>query len=472
MKHLRRYPMPRLLLTLGLFLVLAPSVSTADEGIILRTSIEPKAGIWVGQQVRLLIDVLARDGWAQIGKFHPFEVSGASVLQVDSHGTRLADTVSGATWSGQHYEWLVFPQRAGNIAIPPIVVDVETKDVATQETTPVPDQKTPAVAFQAVLPPGADQEHGLISTTRLEATQTLEPATAEFKVGDALKRSISLRAAAISGMAFEPVQYAPVAGVGIYPGVPVVQDAVDRGSLTEGRRMESVTYVFEREGNYVLPDVTVTWWDLGEKHLRREVLPGPHVRVVLAAPATTADGGTSAPASGSWPRWLGIAAVAGVAALGAGLYWRQAIRARYQAWSLARNNSEAAYFRRFIAAARTGDVPHTLNAVLRWLDRLEAGTAPAQLGHFVQRYGDEAVRHEAQQLERLVATGRQEAWDAAPLVRGMTQARQRRLQAGRQQSPHHTVVPPLNPCNAEDLSAQAGAVVACVGNAQALARQR
>ena len=61
MKHLRRYPMPRLLLTLGLFLVLAPSVSTADEGIILRTSIEPKAGIWVGQQVRLLIDVLARE---------------------------------------------------------------------------------------------------------------------------------------------------------------------------------------------------------------------------------------------------------------------------------------------------------------------------------------------------------------------------------------------------------------------------
>ena len=451
MKRLRRYPLPRLLLALGLCLALAPSLSAADEGVILRASIEPKTGIWVGQQVRLLIDVLGRDGWAQIRKFHPFEVSGASVLQVESQGTRLTDTVSGATWTGQHYEWLVFPQRAGAIAIPPIVVDVETKDLATQEATPVPDQKTPAVTFQAALPPGADQERGLISTTRLEASQTLEPSTAVFKVGDALKRSISLRAAAISGMAFAPVQYTPVAGVGIYPGEPVVQDAVDRGSLDEGRRMESVTYVFEREGNYVLPDVTVTWWDLGEKRLRREVLPGPHVRVIVAGPATTVGGGAPAPASRSWPRWLGIVVAVGVAAVGAGLYWRQAIRARYQAWTLARDNSEAAYFRRFTAAARTGDVHRTLNALLRWLDRLQAGTAPAQLGHFVQRYGDEAVQHEVQRLERLVATGGQEAWDATPLLRGMTQARQRRLQARRRWSPRRTVLPPLNPHSAEDL---------------------
>lgn len=273
MKRLRRYAMPRLLFALGLCLTLAPSWSAAAEGVILRASIEPRADIWVGQQVRLLIDVLGRDGWAQIHKFHLFEVSGASVLQVESQGTRLTDTVSGTTWTGQHYEWLVFPQRAGAITIPPIVVDVETKDLATQAVTPVPDQKTPALVFQAALPPGATQKCGLISTTRLEVGQTLEPSTAAFKVGDALKRSVSLRAAAISGMAFEPVQYAPVSGIGIYPSAPVVQDAVDRGSLVEGRRTESVTYVFEREGNYVLPDVTVTWWDLEEKRLRQRSSP-------------------------------------------------------------------------------------------------------------------------------------------------------------------------------------------------------
>jgi hypothetical protein len=61
------------------------------------------------------------------------------------------------------------------------------------------------------------------------------------------------------------------------------------------------------------------------------------------------------------------------------------------------------------------------------------------------------VQHEAQRLERLVATGRQEAWDAALLLCGMTQARQRCLHAGRRQSPHRTVVPPLNPCSVEDL---------------------
>ena len=97
MKRLRRYPLSLLLLILGLCLVLTPSLSTADEGVVLRASIDPKEGIWVGQQVRLLIDVLGRDGWAQIRKFHSFEVPGAIVLQVDSQGTRLTDPVSGAT---------------------------------------------------------------------------------------------------------------------------------------------------------------------------------------------------------------------------------------------------------------------------------------------------------------------------------------------------------------------------------------
>jgi von Willebrand factor type A domain len=283
-----------------------------------------------------------------------------------------------------------------------------------------------------------------------QMAQALEPSVMPVQ-GDALKRSISLRAAAISGMAFEPVQYAPVSGIGIYPSAPVVQDAVDRGSLVEGRRTESVTYVFEQEGHYALPDVTVTWWDLEEKRLHREVLPGPHARVVLAGPVPTSGDGASAPAAHAWPQWLGIVAAVGVAAVGAWLYWRQAIRARYQAWTLARDHNEAAYFRRFTAAARTSDVHRTLNTLLRWLDRLEAGTAPAQLGPFVQRYGDEALRHEAQRLERLVATGSQEAWDATPLLHGMTQARQLCLHAGRQQSARHTIVPPLNPCSAEEL---------------------
>jgi hypothetical protein len=64
-------------------------------------------------------------------------------------------------------------------------------------------------------------------------------------------------------------------------------------------------------------------------------------------------------------------------------------------------------------------VHRTLNALLGWLDRLQAGTAPVQLGPFVRRYGDETVQHEVQRLERLVATGSQEAWDATPLLRGM-----------------------------------------------------
>ena len=69
-------------------LVLLGGSSEAAEDVVLRISTEPQQA-WVGQRVRLNIEVLGADGWAQIPDLPTVEVPGAylyAVLGLDGDG--------------------------------------------------------------------------------------------------------------------------------------------------------------------------------------------------------------------------------------------------------------------------------------------------------------------------------------------------------------------------------------------------
>ena len=260
--------------------------ANGQQPVVVRASVTPKDNIWVGQRVTLQVDVLGRSGWAQIKQVRDFELSGALVLRVETQGTRIQDTLDGESYSGQRYELLVFPKRAGTIQIPAVPVQVEIKSWGADAKSSFERVNTPALQFQANLPPGAQQESELISTTEFRARQQWEPETEQVKAGDSLKRVFIFEAADVPGSAFAPLAYDPVDGVTVYPTQPLVSDRTDRGTLT-GSRKESVTYVFQAPGKVKLPDVAVTWWDITNKELKRETLQGRTLAVTPNPAAQT-----------------------------------------------------------------------------------------------------------------------------------------------------------------------------------------
>ena len=54
----------------------------AADDIILRATVTPEEA-WVGQQLILHVDVLAKDGWAQLKKVSDAEVDGAYLLRLE-----------------------------------------------------------------------------------------------------------------------------------------------------------------------------------------------------------------------------------------------------------------------------------------------------------------------------------------------------------------------------------------------------
>ncbi len=366
---------------LALFFICSVSSDSviAAEEIILRTAVTPEDA-WVGQKVVLHVDVLAKDGWAQLRKVTDAEVDGAYLLRLESQGTRLNETIDGDSYTGQRYSFMLFGQRDGKITVPPATVDVEIKTWGADAGTRIERMSLPLVEFNVRTPPGAKGIRGLISTSNLTASQDWDPETDNPVVGDAIKRTITLRAEDVSAMAFAPTLHNEMENLGIYPGEPTVEDTFARGDLT-GTRVETVTYVVERAGDFELPSVELSWWNIDTEELQHIVLPGLTLQVT----------GGSAVASLPNERFSWSVLIPLLVVVVALLVLGGRLLAGRAAWRLARNETEAAYFRRIRRSARTGDKNAVLSDTMRWLDRINDDSQAARLDLFLQKYGDSAA---------------------------------------------------------------------------------
>jgi hypothetical protein len=410
-----------------------PAVAATDD-LVVRTDFSPREA-WVGQRVILQVDVLAADAWAQLDGTPRIELPGAYVLPPQGQGVRLQETIEGRSFSGQRYEFFVYPQRAGKLVLPDTAIEVRVRQLGAgdgEETLPA---RLPELAFESRVPPGAEQVQGLISTTGLRVEQRWEPADGVRQVGDAVRRTVRFEAPDVSGMAFPPLAHGPVEGFGVYPAEPQVDDRSERGSL-QGARTETATYVAERAGRFELPAISFVWWDTAREQLQQAELPGMTVTVsggpAAAAPAVIAA--TPRPAFWWW-------VLAGTAALV--LLLHRPIARRWRAAAQSRTRSERYQFRLLRAAIRRGRPAPVLRELMRWLDRINDAPRPARLDRFLERYGDEDTRQALEALQRDLEQSQRIA-DRRGLLNNLVRARGRWLERPGRKKAGILALPPLN----------------------------
>ncbi len=424
---------------LALMFIFLGTASQAADDLLFRSNVTPEDP-WVGQQTLLKIDVLAKDGWAQLKKVGDLQIDGAYVMRLESQGTRLNEVIDGDSYTGQRYEFMIFAQRDGDLTLPATPVDVEITRWGAGGGKNLQRMSLPVVEFTARTPPGGEGLHGLISSSSLTASQDWSPATDDAKVGDAIQRSITLHVEDVSGMAFAPLQHTEIDSVGIYPGEPTVEDKFNRGDLS-GTRTEKVTYVFESTGDIQLPAIVFSWWNVRTSELQQVELPGRSLQVAAGVQSESATAAGAVVDQKSEPAWLVFGAVA-IAAVFTLLFGGGLMR-RLAAWREARKESEAAYFRQVVASSRTGDQAAVLRCTMRWLDRINTSSEPARLDQFLLKYGDEQTRKAASELSSALGSPTDKS-HATLLTNGLKHARTRWLRAQKQRKQVEAVLPALN----------------------------
>ncbi|MFW2373828.1 MAG: BatD family protein [Gammaproteobacteria bacterium] len=402
------------------------------EDIVLRTSLTPEQA-WLGQRVILHIDVLGKNGWAQLKKVHDVDVKGAQLLRLESQSTRLNETIAGESYTGSRYEFMLFAQRQGKITVPPIPVEVAIKSYGANTKSHSQHMSTPAVEFIAQSPPGTEAIDGIISTTEFTVTQEWGIATEKPRTGDAIKRIIRLQATDVSAMAFAPLVHKNIPGLAVYPGQPSVENSYDRGTLN-GIRIETITYVFETPGKVSIPGFTLPWWDLVAEELKQNELPGMDFKV-SGSPGSILK---SAGQTGSWIAWVIIMLIVYLC-----IRYRHPVMAYWRSWKNTRTESEAMYFRRSLQALKTPDRKTILRELVRWLDKINTQSQPARLDDFFQQYASAEMQALVMELSRNLDTDSR--FDTQTFRPGLIDARKRWRHE--RNTRHHIskILPELNP---------------------------
>lgn len=398
-------------------IALVPHLSAQD--VIVRTQLTPEE-VWVGQRMQLQIDVLGKDGWAQIADLSELEVPGSYVRPAGNSRVRLNETIGGESYSGQRYELSIYPQRSGEQELPSIELLVKVQTWGAKGGTQEIAAHTDAVAFTTLLPEGADPNLPLIVSTDFQATQSWEPDQSAFKVGEALKRHITLKSSDLPAMVLPPLLQGKVEGISAYPQSPQLEDN-DAGAT----RKESATYVFEQNDKAALSAYSVQWWNPKQKRLERITLEGREL-VITSGVALPSTGEEQTASSRKIP--LGLLTVISISL--ALFTWHQ-LNQRQKP----RKTHEPTVFKQVTQSAQSGNATATLNGLLAWLDLIDL--PPSQ---FFASYADEPTR----KLGTRLVCDPQNTPNISSFASGLQAARKRYLKQQGQLSKADTVLPPLN----------------------------
>jgi len=269
--------------------------------------------VWVGEQVELYLE-LWTDGFSFADQRYVLpEVPGAYLLQADATTIKLSERREGAVWQGLRYVLLLYPQRAGRLEVPPF--DVSFTAGAGFGSAPASFKfRTGAVAIEARLPEGA-KPGGLLVSARQFTVQAHwdrdlpKDAPLQLQVGDAIALEVTRRADEVPAMVFAPLPIPAIDGLGAYAGTADVIDRANRGELL-GERVDRLTLICERPGNFLVPEWRFQWWDPDRQRLSETVIPALPIEVHTNPAYNTAAGQGGATGPGGAYRTLYLALLA------------------------------------------------------------------------------------------------------------------------------------------------------------------
>lgn len=432
-------------LAIVLLALLAMQSAMAAVNGRVRASVDEADDIWVGQQVDVNLEILTTGYRFSDIQFNLPSVEGAFLLQTDSTTIKMSEIANGETWQVIRYPLALYPQKAGIIYIPPIKVRFNTAATFGDETRDFVLQ-TQTLTLQTRLPPGVSPGAGVVSTSGFELSYEWTPAPGSEGVtsantGDAITLVITRRAEGISGMLLDPLPVFTTDGLRAYPEAPVVNDRVDRGSLT-GERVDAVTWMLEETGNYQWPEIRFQWWDPVAGELKEKIVPGLTLDVNAPPVAGTANSATRKSATPlSWQRLLIIVVsilLAGVAG------WR--LRKPLINWLHNRRSGpehqQKVAFRQLQAACRSGQASTAYNALSHWAHLIAPGHVT--LNAFAAATGDQQFVDQMTQLQTaMVMPNKSGEWNGGRLLASLPGVRSQFLKQNK--SRHTNFLPAMNP---------------------------
>ncbi|MCP3460126.1 BatD family protein [Bradyrhizobium sp. CCGUVB23] len=404
--------------------------AAAPEPIV-QVTIDPPRVV-VGQQTTLAISTMAPNYMTSPPELPGFQVRNAVTRQLQSVNT--SDQRDGVSYAGVRFEYAISPQEPGSYAVADQSVKIKyaAEPPVTREVTIA----LPRVSFEAFIPDAAGALQPFVSASSLTAEQEIQRSSVELKAGDALIRTVTIKAEGTPAMLLPPQQFLAVDGLRLYPAQPKLEDRIDgRTDVMTSTRVDSATYMLERAGEYSLPAIEIGWWSTANRKVERIHLDAVPLAVAASAGAMSQMPIDRSGRAWTWSgirdlvadHWL-IALLAAVIAAGLGLVAPRVIRriaADHRRRHEAYRRSEIFAFNRLRRAIRHRDARASYFALLEWLPHLNATPPSNTAGAFKAVAGDPVLDHQIGALESALFANRRDpaSWSPRQLLHHVAAAR-------------------------------------------------
>lgn len=221
-------------------------------------------------------------------------------------------TINGINMREIKFNYALFPQRSGKLTVPQARFDGYYLTKSEPRVDPFRDLfRDDFMGFRLNMndmfatrnpvtlvtkPIEADikpipQENGgnwWIPAQNVVLYSQFEPEKPQFKVGEAVKRNIYLKAEGVLDNQLPDISFKNIAGIKQYPEKPVVKSVVENGKVVSVAQIANV-YIPNRAGEAVIPAISVDWFNVKTKKLEKATLPEIKINIEAGAPTAVSE---------------------------------------------------------------------------------------------------------------------------------------------------------------------------------------
>lgn len=221
-------------------------------------------------------------------------------------------TINGINMREIKFNYALFPQRSGKLTVPQARFDGYYLTKSEPRVDPFRDlfrddfmgfglnmndmfaTRNPVTLMtkpiEADIKP-IPQENGgnwWIPAQNVVLYSQFEPEKPQFKVGEAVKRNIYLKAEGVLDNQLPDISFKNIAGVKQYPEKPVVKSVVENGKVVSVAQIANV-YIPNRAGEAVIPAISVDWFNVKTNKLEKATLPEIKINIEAGVPTAVSE---------------------------------------------------------------------------------------------------------------------------------------------------------------------------------------
>ena len=227
----------------------------------------------------------------------PLNIENAQV-EAQGKSTQYQSTENGKTYQVIEQSFLITPNKAGKLTIPPARIKGAMADNDNSNSFFPMMANKPFVAnskplnLQVRTIPDSIPLNEWLPAKNLKVTDNWSQNVSEVKVGDPLTHTITLEATGIPATSIPEIEIAKPDGVNTYPDKPQSTTNTVNGELV-GNRTFKIAYIVTKPGTLTFPETQIKWWDINSDSLKIATIPARTYKVT--ADATIAPIATTTP---------------------------------------------------------------------------------------------------------------------------------------------------------------------------------